>query len=435
MRIGSNLQTHFSWLSFNPQINSYLSGVLLIIGAALIIPCGNFRQVNAIPKFWFGIGVMSLGFISSWQLTLLKKWWFWTVIIATRILLIFMYPGDEIWRYLWEGYLQTQNFSPYDFVPNDNELIPYQTEWWSLIQNKHSATVYPPIAQLGFSVLASISLDLITFKIAFVLADLLICWLLTRKFTPLKVTLYAWNPLVIYSFAGGGYYDSWFILPLVTAWLIFDYTRYEWRWLGSALLLGISIAIKWISLPLLGFLGWQAFRKLNFKQVVAILIYGLLPLVFTTVDFCHSSCSILPAHSIFAIDGRSADLMPYLLEKIWQPPLAMREIVLFLLALIGICLLSYRKTFQQFTESYLFTVLIFSPFIQGWYFTWIVPFGVPTQNWGVRLVSISAFVYFVLPYRQALGDRSWQLSDLETFWLWFPFVIGYGWSLWRRRRI
>ncbi len=438
-QVVSNPQTYlftfFAWINLKqPQFNSYLSGILLLLGSSLIIPFGDFRQINAVPRFWLGIGAMSLGFICSWRLAYLQKWWFWTIVIVTRLLLIFMYPGDEIWRYLWEGYLQTQNFSPYDFAPNANELIPYHTEWWSLINNKNRAAIYFPLAQLGFNLLATIYLDVITFKIAFVLADLLICWLLTRQFAQLKTTLYAWNPLVIYAFAGGGYYDSWFILPLVTAWLVFDYTRYNWRWLGSALLLGISIAIKWVSLPILGFLAWQAWRKLNLKQVIAILIYGFLPLIFTTVDFCNSSfCSLIPNSSTLIFPGRSADLLPYILARIWQPFLKTKAILMIALGLVGIWLLWYKKTFRQFAEGYLFTLLIFSPLIHSWYFTWIIPFAVPTQNLGVRLVSISAFIYFVLPYRQALGDRNWQLNEVETFWLWFPFIMGYGWSLWRQR--
>ena len=77
----------------------------------------------------------------------------------------------------------------------------------------------PPLTQLGFRTLAAISPSVILFKTSFAIADLLICWLLTRRFTSRQTTLYAWNPLVIYSFAGGGHYDSWFILPLVAAWL------------------------------------------------------------------------------------------------------------------------------------------------------------------------------------------------------------------------
>jgi hypothetical protein len=51
----------------------------------------------------------------------------------------------------------------------------------------------------------------------------------------------------------------------------------------------------------------------------------------------------------------------------------------------------------------------------------MVPFAVPSQNWGVRLVSLSAFVYFVLPSR--LPD--WRLTLAERLVLWLPLVLGW----------
>ncbi|MCU0571337.1 MAG: hypothetical protein MUF49_32830 [Oculatellaceae cyanobacterium Prado106] len=64
-----------------------------------------------------------------------------------------------------------------------------------------------------------------------------------------------------------------------------------------------------------------------------------------------------------------------------------------------------------------------SPIVHFWYFTWLVPFAVPHQRWGVRLISLSAFVYFVLPSR--IPD--WRLTDTERLFLWLPFVLGWFW--------
>ena len=78
---------------------------------------------------------MCLGFVFSWQLKYVSSSWFWSCAIATRLILLPMYPGDDLWRYIWEGYIQLQGFSPYDFAPNAVELIPYRTEWWSQINH------------------------------------------------------------------------------------------------------------------------------------------------------------------------------------------------------------------------------------------------------------------------------------------------------------
>ncbi|MCL2931523.1 MAG: hypothetical protein MGG11_04275 [Trichodesmium sp. MAG_R03] len=185
-----------------------LSPILILVGAIFIIPYGNFQEVGTVPKFWIGISIMSLGFIISWTIKSINFALFWIITILARLILIPMEAGDDIWRYLWEGYIQNLGFSPYEFPPNAIELIPYRTEWWSLINHPDTSAIYPPLSQLGFRVLAAIKPSVLIFKLAFILADLGICWLLSKKFRLEKTVIYAWNPLIIYSFAGGGHYDS-----------------------------------------------------------------------------------------------------------------------------------------------------------------------------------------------------------------------------------
>jgi hypothetical protein len=404
-----------------PAFSLYLSGILLLIGAILIAPYGDFNQIDNMPEFCLGSGIMCLGFIFSWRNYSLSVWWFWLVAIATRIVLLFMYPGDDIWRYLWEGYIQTQGFNPYDFAPNATELIPYRTSWWMLINHQNVSAIYPPMTQLGFRFLATISPQVWLFKISFIAADLVTCWLLTRKFSYWQTTLYAWNPLVIYVFAGGGHYDSWFLLCLVAAWLLWESNYWQ-----SAILIGIGIAIKWICLPILAFVTWQTWRKINFRWAIIILICGLLPIIISALFFCSfDRCYLIPTDSNFVERGRSAEFIPYFLAKIWQSSRQTNDIFAIPLAIGSLFLLWKAKTFHQFSQGYFFTLLIISPIIHAWYFTWIIPFAVATQNWGVRLLSISAFIYFVLPYRQALGFDNWRLTTTETLCLWLPLIAGY----------
>ncbi len=406
----------------------WLSAICLILGAIVAMPYGNFAQPEAVPHFWWGMGVMALGFVLSWRIASIKGVWFWAIVIITRLILLPMYPGDDIWRYLWEGYIQLQGFSPYDFAPNAPELLSYRTQWWANINHLDVSAIYPPITQIGFRILAAISSTVILFKIAFVAADLLVCWLLSRRFGYQKTLLYAWNPLIIYSFAGSAHYDSWFILPLVAAWLVFEGSKKERRWLQSALLVGISVAIKWMSLPILGFLVWRGFLRLGLIKALIILGYGFLPLILSSFSFCSSgSCQLIPTSSVFVSHGRSAEFIPYLVSYIWEPSRWENWLFLFPLALASFWLLLRAKSFSIFTEWYLIFVLLLSPIIHAWYFTWLVPFAVASRNWGTRLLSISAFIYFALPYRQALGNEDWFLTNPERLWLWLPFVVGLFW--------
>ena len=427
----------------------WLSVFCLLLGAVATAPYGDFRQPETVINFGYGIAVMCLGFVCSWRLKYVGPWWFWSCAIATRLILLPMYPGDDIWRYIWEGSIQLQGFSPYDFAPNAAELTPYRTEWWSQINHPAVSAIYPPLTQLGFRNLAAISPSVILFKISFAIADLLTCWLLTQRFSYVQTILYAWNPLVIYSFAGGGHYDSWFILPLVAGWLCWSkqeqnlveekttknasHNSRSVNWdLFSALAIGISIAVKWISLPVLGFLSWNRSNS-KFKAIL-IFACGILPLCLSSALFCHeNACQLIPTGSTFVSHGRSAEFIPHLLAKVWHFSTQTNSIYALPLGIVTLFLIFKLRDLQQFIFGFFASLLIISPIIHGWYFTWIIPFAVGTKNWGVRLVSLSAFTYFVLPYRQALGDRSWNLTEIETWLLWLPFIVGLGWSFSKRR--
>ena len=430
--------THGSQPDRQPNLELALTALLMILGAVLLSPNGDVRQIATLHRFWLGAGVMGLGFILSWRLQAVPAFWFWSIAITARLLLFPMQPGDDLWRYLWEGQIQTLGFSPYDLPPNAPALVPYRTAGWPQINHPDVAAIYPPITQLGFRLLAAISPTVFLFKLAFVLADLQICWLLGRRFGWRSATIYAWNPMIIYAFAGGAHYDSWFMLPLVIAWLRFercpDSVDLSWSTAWSttrttAAWVGISIAVKWISLPVLGFLVWRSLRLRRFWQAWVTGGIGLLPLLLASLPFCQRGCALIPTRSSFVAYGRSAEFIPHFVAQIWPASLQANWIFLLPLGLLTGGLLLRVVSFRQFCDCYLFGLLTLSPIVHFWYFAWIMPFAVPTQNWGVRLVSLSAFIYFVLPSR--IPD--WRLSEIERLAIWLPFGLGWLWSVWQAR--
>ncbi|WP_416669782.1 hypothetical protein [Egbenema bharatensis] len=436
----------------------WLSSGMLLLGCLWLMPNGDFRQPEAFVPFSVGMSMMSAGYVLSWGLRWVPTYWFWGIALLTRLLLLPMYPGDDVWRYLWEGYIQTLGFSPYHFAPDAIELVSYRTEWWSQINHLDVSAIYPPIAQLSFRVLAAIKPTVFIFKLAFVFADLSICWLLSRRLGDRSALLYAWNPLILYSFAGAAHYDSWFIFPLVAAWFSFDGLNASSRsphqnvidenssnqdspnqdpapsnqpllWSQTALLVGISVAIKWMSLPILVFLSWQAWKQTRLKQVGWVMLWGGMPLILSVLPFCQdTTCPLIPTESVFVSHGRSAELIPYLTGLLWQSSKQTNWIYAIPLGATVLWLLWRSKSFLNFTTNYLLALLMLSPIIHAWYFTWIIPFAAATNNLGVRLVSISALIYFLLPHRAAMGDPDWFLSPTERLVLWLPLILGWVWS-------
>ena len=417
------------------RILLFFSAMLLVVGSVYVLPHGDFRATASVIHFWIGSAIMGLGFALAWFLRSLPGAWFWAVAIATRGLLLVMYPGDDIWRYLWEGYIQLQGFSPYDVAPTAAILEPLRTAWWDQINNAFASAIYPPVTQIGFRLLAHIAPSVLLFKAVFTAADLVVCWLLSRRFGYQATLLYAWNPLVIYSFAGGGHYDSWFVLPLVLAWLWFDRSPTAQSapppltYLGSALFVGISIAVKWISLPVLAFLVWHGLRRGRVGLAIATGVTGLIPVILAALPFCSlTSCPLVRFGSSFVVNGRSAELIPYVVAQLWEPSRWANWLYAFPLALVVVWLLLRAASLHQFTEWYLFGLMVISPIVHFWYLSWLMPFAVVSRNLGSRLVSLSAYVYFILLYQMALGDYSWFLPQAQRQWLWWPFVLGVAWS-------
>ena len=412
-----------------------LSLSLLIIGSILAMPYGDFlNQPNAVPLFWRGTGLMGLGFVFSWGLSRVSSIWFWLGAVVPRLVLLAMYPGDDIWRYLWEGHIQLAGFNPYLLAPNADVLEPLRLSGlsgWESINHPDHVAIYPPLAQLGFRMLAAIAsiagFPVLLFKSAFVAADLCICRLLSRRFGYQAALLYSWNPLVIYSFAGGGHYDSWFLLPLVAGWLWWEGGDRESRtftgW-KSAIALGLSIAIKWMSLPALAFLAWH--KRQNIGIALAIVFAGLMPLFISAVPFCARSglglsCPVLPLDSSFVNYGRSAALIPHFVGLLWPDAALTNGIYAIPLSVIIFWNLRLSHI-GTFIERYFIALLLLSPIIHAWYFTWLIPFAVSSRHLGTRWMSLSAFVYFALPH--GLGTEGWTLTTVQYVSLWLPFVLG-----------
>jgi len=410
-----------------------LAGLFLLAGSAWMIPHGEFHIPGTVPNFLIGVAIASLGFLLCWGIRSVNWWWFWGITIGARLLLLPMYPGDDIWRYLWEGMIQLQGYSPYLTPPSSAELISLRTEYWPLINHPDITAVYPPLTQLAFWALAAISESVILFKSAFILADLATCWLLFRRFGAPATLLYAWNPLVIYNFAGGGHYDSLLILPLVAAWLLVDHktaTESFKPWLLACLLLGVSVGVKLVTLPLLAFAGVQIWKRFGFRHAVAAGFLSMFPLIIGCGILFYGHPLSLPGSESgnFVMTARSAEFIPGIVEKFWPESNGMNQLFTLPLILGCLVLIFKGKRWVPVAEWFFFLLLILSPAVHAWYFTWLIPFAVASRNPGIRLLSITGFTYFILQERTATwtGDgNSWQLTPLESGFLWMPFVIGF----------
>lgn len=124
-----------------------LSMLLLLLGAALMFPFGDLAVVGHVPRFLIGAGVMGLGYAVSWALRRPALALLWTVAVGARVILLFMHPGDDIWRYIWDGRVTLAGFNPYQLAPNAAALEQLRdAAVWPHVGHPTLTAVYPPLA-------------------------------------------------------------------------------------------------------------------------------------------------------------------------------------------------------------------------------------------------------------------------------------------------
>ena len=90
-----------------------------------------------------------------------KKQFVFIICVAVLCRLFFLsFPASyDVNRYIWEGYVYNQGFSPYLHAPDDPVFEPIVNDIWHDINHKDATACYPPMMILFFGLLASVSLS------------------------------------------------------------------------------------------------------------------------------------------------------------------------------------------------------------------------------------------------------------------------------------
>lgn len=153
----------------------------------------------------------------------------WAVGLAARLVLLPAEPhfSDDVYRFLWDGWVSLHGVNPYLHPPDAAELDPLRTAWHTLVNHPSVRTIYPPAAQAVFALLASVAPSVLLFKAAWVAADLGVARVLDRldRRRPgprVALLLWLWSPLVLVEVAWSGHLEPLAILPMAAALLWLD---------------------------------------------------------------------------------------------------------------------------------------------------------------------------------------------------------------------
>ncbi|WP_018259490.1 DUF2029 domain-containing protein [Methylobacterium sp. WSM2598] len=144
----------------------------------------------------------------------------WLVIGVALLLRLALLPAppflsSDIYRYVWDGQVQAAGINPYLYVPADPALAQLRDPAIFPLINRadYARTIYLPAAQLAFAAVGRLSASVTGMKAAMLLCDgvAILCVLRLlggAGLPPARVLIYAWNPLVLWSFALDGHVDA-----------------------------------------------------------------------------------------------------------------------------------------------------------------------------------------------------------------------------------
>ncbi|MBV9248137.1 MAG: DUF2029 domain-containing protein [Acetobacteraceae bacterium] len=233
---------------------------LVIAGLALHIPgAGTVGSDARLDGFVAILAVAALLYLLGVRLVLRRTFTRGALVVVIGIAIAMRIPplmdmaflSSDIYRYVWDGRVQVAGFNPYEYIPADAALAPFQDEaiYIHINRRDYAPTIYPPAAQIVFATVAYIDDSVFAFKAAAVVFEALAigCVLVLLRLARLpleRVLIYAWNPLVVWSFAGNGHVDAIAIGLLSVALVL----RTRGRDLISGVVFGAAVLVKLLPL-------------------------------------------------------------------------------------------------------------------------------------------------------------------------------------------
>ena len=388
----------YCYALYTPEFDSYgtprtILGVLVgIVGLALVFTFPNVSKKKA-TLLIFGIATI------------------------TRLAIFPTGASDDVNRYLWEGKLYAQGISPYTNVAEHESYVPHRDQFYEKMNHKDKPTAYPPFALHCFSMINKLGYNPTSYKIVFLLLDLLIIAtilaLLGHYHRPIQwALLYALSPISLLSFSAEGHFDVVMVL-----FLTFSILCLAKKWIipcGIAVGLAISVKVMAaVAAPII-------LLKTGVKGIAVGIIVTLLPILLYYDDSLQMIQGILkfgsnrfngPANQFFVQAlGFSTDFAGTLCKALF-------------FASWGIGLwLCIKNKFWISINLCLGSLIFFAPIIHFWYLSWLLPFIAirPSLPW--ITLSITTPLYFTV-WTQFEDTGDWGMTTWARWLFWTPFIL------------
>ena len=365
---------------------------LAVAGVAYLLA---IRELLSTPKFPRRVIAFGLALAGVWH-----------------CLFLLVPPGsdDDIHRYLWDGRVQRLGFNPYIIVPSEPALTGLHISETRTLNNPDVPTPYPAGAQLFFRVVTAIHESTFALKVAFVVSDLAIVFVLLDVLRRTRqgehwVLAYAWHPLLAIEVAGSGHVDIvGVLLLLVSAAALVR----RWRAV-AAVAFALAIAVKFLPIVLLP-LYWKRVRMRD--GALAAVVLGLL-----YVPFLDHGRIPFGSLGTYVQSFRFNDPVFRTLERVTAP-----QVVAGLAALAGLLTAIWmRRRPVESPSAFAWPMaasLLCAPVVYPWYLLWLLPFVRSASTLPIIVWTVSIIPSYYVWHLRTLG-RPWLVPD----WI---MLVEYG---------
>lgn len=351
------------------------------------------------------------------------------VAIASRALLTPLAPSlsGDLYRYVWEGRVWLAGGDPYRQAPVDPALAALRdARVYPFVNHPELATIYPPLAQAGFALVAALRPTVTAFKVWVSLHDLalviaLMAWSARVRGSQAWALAYAWNPLVLVEYAGTGHSDPTAMLGLVLALVWCDR-----RPVASALALAWGALTKLaplVALPLL-VPRWPWRARL---VAAAVLVPGLGWFALET----RASFSGL---RVYWSLWRNNELVFHLLERGLGSFGAARAVTLGGVALLVGWMMARRRPPAAAARTALGAALVSGPVVHPWYAGWVLMF----EPLGISVGWVALSALMTLNYGWLATPAEGRAFHPYLAWRWIEYgapaslaIAVFAWRRWR----
>jgi hypothetical protein len=399
---------------------------LALFGLLLIEFCRT--GVNEFHHFVHGYSetvfaqiALYLGAISLVERCPANKWTLaiiFAVALAARLVCVAAPPflSTDIYRYVWDGKVQSAGINPFRYIPADSHLAFLRdSAIYPHINRAATAhTIYPPVAQLIFLVIARIDASVPFMKLVLVGFEAVTCLTLLRIFKLLslpaeRILIYAWHPLCFWEIASSGHIDAAALTFLALA----IYARLKNRsgltggWLAAATLVKLYPA---------------AFLPAFFDQKK-----WRMPVIFAVLIAIAYACYASVGLGVFGFlsgfaqeEGLESGARYFLLalaERSLHISIAPAVYVALCgVLMIGLCLWALQRGGRRC--AFIFSALVIATMLNilysphyPWYFLWLLPY-LAIVPWRPAFYLVTAATYLFGTNLGAPGEPMYRLNIL-----------------------